>query len=95
VSEALITEPVVPVQEPAPEVAMTTPVETPAPAPVEEVAQAMPQSDQAPAPAQQPEAPALPQTASDLPLIALTGLLSLGAGCGLWLFNRKNAARVS
>jgi LPXTG-motif cell wall-anchored protein len=93
VSEAVITEPVVPVQEPAPQVAVATPVETPAPAPAEEVAQAMPQSDQAPA--QQPEAPALPQTASDLPLIALTGLLSLGAGCGIWLLNRKNAARVN
>lgn len=91
---AVNTEPVLAPQEPVAEAPPA--VETPAPAPAEEVAQAtpppQPEQQPAPAPAPQTEAPAtLPQTASYLPLFALTGLLSLGTGCGLWLFSRKSA----
>jgi hypothetical protein len=89
---AVNTEPILAPQEPVAEAA-PTPVETPAP--VEEVAQATPPPEQQPAPAvvpeQQPEAAALPQTASYLPLFALTGLLSLGTGCALWMFSRRSA----
>jgi LPXTG-motif cell wall-anchored protein len=38
-----------------------------------------------------PPQPALPQTASDLPLIGLAGLLSLGAGLGLLAFSKSKA----
>ena len=95
---AVNTEPILTAPEPAPETAeMSPPIETPAPA--EEVAQAAPpqqpeQTQPAQEPAQQPqttEAPALPQTASYMPLFALTGLLSLGTGCALWLFSRRSA----
>ncbi len=92
---AVNTEPVLTAPEPVAE-ATPTPVETPAP--VEEVAQATPapQPEQQSAPAvtaePQTETPAaLPQTASYLPLFALTGLLSLGTGSALWLFSRKSA----
>lgn len=33
----------------------------------------------------------MPQTASGIPLLALIGMLSLGAGIGLWAFSRRTA----
>jgi LPXTG-motif cell wall-anchored protein len=81
----------VPVKEPAKEEtviigAQETVIEPP-PAP----AAAPPE---APAPAPPPPAapaPKLPKTASQVPTIGLIGLLSLGCGVGLYLFNRRRA----
>jgi len=66
-----------PTPEPAPQ-----PEAQPAPAPPpHEVAQAQPQP--------QPQPPPLPKTASNQPLIALAGLLSLAAAFGLRLLRRQ------
>ncbi len=84
-------------------VEISTPIEA-TPAPAEEMAQAAPPQPepQQPAPTQAEPAPAtqttetapaaLPQTASYLPLFALTGLLSLGTGFALWLFSKRRAS---
>ncbi len=80
-----------PPAEPAPAAPVATAEPTPAPAPVEVAAapQAPPPppvavSEPAPAPvAANPTAQSLPQTASNVPLIVLLGLLSLVAALGL------------
>jgi LPXTG-motif cell wall-anchored protein len=81
----------VPVKEPVKEEtviigAQETVIEPP-PAPA-----AAPPEAPAPAPpSPAAPAPALPKTASQVPTIGLIGLLSLGCGVGLYLFNRRRA----
>jgi hypothetical protein len=72
-----------PTPAPEPEVVAPAPAPEP-PAPV--IAQNEPPAAAPPAPAPAPETPApavLPQTASEIPLLALIGLLSLGAATAL------------
>ena len=33
----------------------------------------------------------MPKTASEIPLLALIGILSLGAGLGIWAFSKRTA----
>jgi hypothetical protein len=92
-NEAVVSTPAVTDAAPV-EVAKTAPLEAVTPkeetiqtaavvnAPPVEVATATPVA---------PPQPALPQTASDLPLIGLAGLLSLGAGLGLLAFSKSKA----
>ena len=76
--EALRTAPVVAVEPTGEEVEVAKVVELPP-----EVA--------APKPAEVAAVQSLPQTASQLPLIGLIGLLSLGAGVALWTFSKRAA----
>jgi LPXTG-motif cell wall-anchored protein len=62
--------------------AAAAPAAEPAPAPAAE-----------PAPAPAPEHKKLPKTASPMPLVALIGFLSLGAGLGLTAIRRTRATR--
>jgi hypothetical protein len=96
-SESTTTSPIVqtPEPQPQPEVAQVEPPPAPAPAPVE--------ASPAPAPAPAPEvaanepppaplapaAPVMPQTASDMPLFAMLGLLSIGAALTLGTFIKR------
>src|SRR5271166_5274290 len=75
--------------EPRPEVAQNTPApepapvaETPAPAPVQETPEVA-ANEPPPAPSDINPAPVMPQTASNIPLIAFFGLISIGAALGL------------
>jgi len=84
--EALKTAPIVAVDPKGEPVELAQLVEPP-PAPTVEAAAA-------PAPAAEPvvvAAAELPKTASSLPLIALIGLLTLGAGIGLSLLSKRTA----
>ena len=75
-----------PAPEPAPAVKDETPAQAPAPAPAPEVT---PQAaEPAPAPAE-PEK--LPKTGSELPLIGLLGLASLGSGLAVGRYRRHRA----
>lgn len=79
-----------PAPAPAPEPQAAQPAPAPAPAPAPEVAQ----NEPAPVPAPVPEQSApqtLPQTASDVPLFALIGFLSVGAAFGV----RSSAKRTN
>jgi LPXTG-motif cell wall-anchored protein len=80
-----------PVEAPAPAViAQEAPPPAPAPAPVE--AAPAPAAEPAPAPAivaQNTTPAALPQTASNMPLLALAGLLSLGLALSLGAFVKR------
>ena len=71
--EAVTTAPVIAVKPTGEEIAVT------------EVVQAPPAEVAAVAPAQE----TLPQTASHLPLVALIGLLSLGAWFGVWALSKR------
>jgi len=80
---------------PPPAVAEAAPAPEPAPAVVEEqqtvIAQNEPPAAAPPAPEVEATTPApvLPQTASDVPLLTLAGLLSLGAAAGLGSLVKK------
>jgi hypothetical protein len=82
--------------QPAPEVAAATPAPEPAPAPavVEQeqttiIARNEPPAAPAETPAPAMPTPVMPQTASNLPLFALLGLVSVSAAVGLGVFARR------
>jgi hypothetical protein len=84
--------------EPIPAIPDATPVETLQAAPIETitpVSQAAPATVVAQAPAEEatpePIAETLPQTASQLPLLAMIGLLSLGLGTTLLVLSKRSA----
>jgi hypothetical protein len=82
--------------QPAPEVAAAAPAPEPAPAPavVEEeqttiVARNEPPAPPAETPSPSTPAPVMPQTASNIPLLALLGLISVSAAVGLGAFAKR------
>jgi len=66
---------------------------TPPPAP--EPVAAAPEPEPAPVVAENTTPATIPQTASDLPLLALLGFMSLGAALGLGAFAKRIGAKVS
>ena len=73
-----------------------TPVETLKTAPVEAVAPTGETIELARVVEPPPEAvKSLPQTASWLPILGLTGLLSLGTGLGMWIFSKRGADQTA
>ncbi len=77
---------------PEPEVAQVQPAPEPAPVPVEQAPAPQPEvaaNEPPPAPAPAPAAPVMPQTASDVPLLTMVGLLSVGAALGLSVFAKR------
>ncbi len=87
--------PAMPAAQPAPEVAYAPPGAEPAPvAPAPEPALLMAQNEPPaqPAPAETPAprpAPVMPQTASNIPLLALLGLVSVSAAAGLGVLAKR------
>jgi hypothetical protein len=85
-----------PQAQPEPQVAAAAPAPEPAPAPavVEEqqttiIARNEPPANTAEAPAPMPTTPVMPQTASNIPLLALLGLVSNSAAVGLSVFAKR------
>jgi hypothetical protein len=85
-----VAEPAAPTPAPAPvEVAVAQPAPAPAPAAVDTSSDAQ-RVDSTPAPAPAPAPATLPQTASNLPLFALLGVLSMVAALALkFAYNRS------
>jgi hypothetical protein len=84
------TTPVPVAETPEPEVVQAAP--TPEPAPVQVAPEPQPEvaaNEPPPAPAPLPATPVMPQTASNVPLFAMLGLLSIGAALSVGAFAKR------